>query len=361
MLSICMMMHASHLTDMDLTAALVRLAQNEREATVDLIVHLAEFDARRLYEGAGFSSLFKYCRAVLRLSEGATYNRIESARAARRYPVIVDMLIAGALSPTTARLLARHLTPENHEELLEAARGKGRRDVEELLARRFPKPDVVASVRKLPAPRLAPLMAAFAPNPPAVGTIADETPPPFGAAGLPPATPVGFPAMTYAPERHEVVRPLAPDRYEVRFAATTEMRDQLRLAQDLLSHAIPSGNVAEVIERALRLLVEDLTRRKLAWTALPRISRGQSETSRHIPAAVRRVVWLRDGGQCAFVSSDGHRCGETRFIEFHHVVPYAAGGLPTVENIQLRCRAHNGHEAFLFYGRDSRPARVDGV
>jgi len=64
--------HASHLSDQELTTALRRLAQDEREATVALIVHLAEFDARRLYEPAGFSSLFKYCRAVLRLSEDAS-------------------------------------------------------------------------------------------------------------------------------------------------------------------------------------------------------------------------------------------------------------------------------------------------
>src|SRR5713226_10315953 len=114
-------MHAAHLSDTDLVARLSRLAHGEREATVALIVHLAEFDARRLHEPAGFSSLFKYCRAVLRLSEDAVYNRIESARAARRFPVIVDMLLARTLSPTTARLLARRLTPENQQELLSAA------------------------------------------------------------------------------------------------------------------------------------------------------------------------------------------------------------------------------------------------
>jgi len=64
-------MQATHLTDQELTSALRQLAQDEREATVALIVHLAEFDARRLYEPAGFSSLFKYCRALLRLSEDA--------------------------------------------------------------------------------------------------------------------------------------------------------------------------------------------------------------------------------------------------------------------------------------------------
>ena len=119
--------HASLLNDQELTAALIRLAQDEREATVALIVHLAEFDARRLYEPAGFPSLFQYCRAVLRLSEDAVYNRIQSARAARRFPAIVDMLRARTLSPTTARLLARRLTPENHQDLLCAASGLAKR------------------------------------------------------------------------------------------------------------------------------------------------------------------------------------------------------------------------------------------
>src|SRR5450432_2731246 len=69
-------------------AAVSRLAGNEREATAALIIHLGELDVRRLYEGAGFPSLFQYCVTVLHLSEGATYNRIETARAARRFPAI---------------------------------------------------------------------------------------------------------------------------------------------------------------------------------------------------------------------------------------------------------------------------------
>ncbi len=72
---------ASHLGDQELTTALRRLAQDERQTTVALILHLAEFDARRLYEPAGFSSLFKYCRAVLRLSE--TLSTTGSSRPAR--------------------------------------------------------------------------------------------------------------------------------------------------------------------------------------------------------------------------------------------------------------------------------------
>jgi hypothetical protein len=157
-----------------------------------------------------------------------------------------------------------------------------------------------------------------------------------------------------------VVRPLAPERYEIRFTASAEMREKLRVAQDLLGHAIPSGDLAQVFDRALSLLVADLSRRKFAATARPRQSRGQSDESRNVPAEVKRLVAARDQRRCAFVAPNGRRCDERRFLEFHHVVPYAAGGLPTAENIQLRCRAHNGYEADLFYGPGKRRLR-DGV
>ena len=340
--------HASHLNDQELTTALRRLAQDEREATVALIVHLAEFDARRLYEPAGFSSTFRYCRAILSLSEDAVYNRIEAARAARRFPVIVDMLLARTLSPTTARLLARRLTPGNHQELLSAASGLGKDDVEKLLAERFPEPEVKASVRRAPTVAVAvPAVGAV------VATLSSAAPEVGGA--------IAGEAMVRcipAPPR-PTVRPIAAERYEVRFTATEETREKLRCAQDLLGHAVPSGDLAQVFDRALTALIDELVRRKFAATPHPRGRRGQAKESDNIPADVRRKVYVKDGGRCAFVSIDGHRCGERRFIEFHHVIPRAAGGKATVENIQLRCRAHNGHEVDLFFGPGKRRLRGD--
>ncbi|HEX7126283.1 MAG TPA: HNH endonuclease, partial [Thermodesulfobacteriota bacterium] len=85
-------------------------------------------------------------------------------------------------------------------------------------------------------------------------------------------------------------------------------------------------------------------------TDRPRVGTPPRPGSRHIPAAVRRAVWARDGGRCAFVSRTGRRCTERGFLEFHHVRPYAAGGAATVENIELRCRAHNGYEAERMFG-----------
>jgi hypothetical protein len=146
------------------------------------------------------------------------------------------------------------------------------------------------------------------------------------------------------------VRPLAPERYEVRFTASAETCAKLRRAQDLLRHVVPTGDTATVVDRALTLLIEDLERKKFAITDRPRPSRRTSGSARKPAAHVKRAVSHRDAGRCAFVGTNGRRCETRALLEFHHVIPYAMGGEATVENIQLRCRAHNGYEANLYYG-----------
>ena len=117
---------------------------------------------------------------------------------------------------------------------------------------------------------------------------------------------------------------------------------------------------AEIFDRALTALLEDFARTECAATQRPRASRGTARGSRHIPAMVKRAVWLRDGSRCAFVARSGRRCAERGFLELHHVEPHAVGGEATVDNIQLRCRAHNAYEAELFYG-PAKLVRGDGV
>src|SRR5262249_23524652 len=117
---------ARELSNVALVDEVGRLARRDREVTAAFIVHIAEFDARRLYAEAGFNSTYRYCIEVLHLSEDAAWNRIDAGRAARAYPAVLEMLITGALSPATARMLRPHLTPQNHRELLAAASGKSK-------------------------------------------------------------------------------------------------------------------------------------------------------------------------------------------------------------------------------------------
>jgi len=106
-----------------------------------------------------------------------------------------------------------------------------------------------------------------------------------------------------------------------------------------------------IVDRALTVLIEDLERTKLAAARRPRSNGASASSSRHVPAVVKRAVWTRDQGRCAFVGNQG-RCPETGFLEFHHVVPFAEGGATTADNLHLRCRSHNALEAERHFGRD---------
>lgn len=108
-----------------------------------------------------------------------------------------------------------------------------------------------------------------------------------------------------------------------------------------------------MFDRALSALLVELEKTRLAVASQPRAARTSDPGSRHIPAAVKRSVWKRDGGQCAFSGARG-RCTERGFLQFHHVRPFAAGGAAVDENIELRCAAHNQYEADLFFGADDR-------
>ena len=324
-------------SDDQLLAELRRLAASERVATANLLASLIEMDTRRLYLREGCSSLFTYCTQVLHLAEGAAYNRIEAARAARRFPPVLDAIADGSLTLTSARLLAPHLTTENHQAVLDAARHKAKREIELLIATLHPRPPVATVIRKVsPAPgagtrKLDVISCSASP------LSLDSTP----RSAIP---------ATWQPTRASA-SPLTRDNYRLQLTISTETHAKLRTAQDLLRHTIPDGDLAAVLDRALTLLIYDLERRRCATVGNPRINEVSSADgrTRHIPAAVRREVWRRDQGRCAF-TSNSRRCTETAFLEFHHVAPYAAGGLAVVDNIQLRCRAHNQYEAELFFG-----------
>ena len=321
---------AARLSDRELLQRVSDFAGRERAATADLVAHLAELDRRQLHRGEGYGSLFAYCTGALRFSEQAAYARIVSARAIRRLPVLLDRLSDGSLSLSTLCLLAPHLTAENHEAVLAKAMGRSKRQVEELVALIAPMADVEPSVRKLPAP-VPPTRATEPVHAPQQQSVAASLPPP--AAHRP------------------LVAPLAPERYRVQFTVGTETHEKLRRAQDLLRREIPDGDPGTIFDRALTLLLEDVARRKLAQTLNPRPSHGTEATrSRHVPAHVRRAVWLRDGGRCAFVAKNGRRCDERAYLEFHHVEPYGVGGETTTANLSLRCRSHNAYEAEVLFG-----------
>ena len=139
-----------HVSDDDLLRRLVSLLGDSRRTECELVAHIGEADSRRLYAREASPSMFAYCTEVLHLSEAEAYLRITAARAAREYPVILDMLGDGRLHLSGIAKLVPHLTRENAASLLSRAAYRSKRQVEELVAEVAPRPDVPTLVRKLP-------------------------------------------------------------------------------------------------------------------------------------------------------------------------------------------------------------------
>ena len=106
------------MTDDELVEALSRLAVRRSHITTELVAHIGELDARRLYAKYACSSTFSYCEQRLRLSASTTGKAINVARMARRFPLALEMLRAGETHMSHLVLLAPHLTEENHQPLL---------------------------------------------------------------------------------------------------------------------------------------------------------------------------------------------------------------------------------------------------
>lgn len=322
-----------HTTDDQLVTAMPRLARNERTATADFVAGLAEFDRRKLYLGLGFPSIYSYCATQLYLKEGAAYRRIETARASRRHSVILEMLRDGRLSVATVALIGPSLRGPDGETLLEEVSGKSKREVELILARRNPQPPVPSVVRKLPEPKPVVMTAAAGPAPTQESPLALAD---LAASAAPAPTP---------PSRRPIVAPLSESHYKLQVTISAAARERLQQIQDLMRHRIPKGDPAAIVEHALDVLHAQLLREKAAIVAKPRAGKAATEgKGRYIPASVRRDVFRRDKGRCAYVAPDGRTCGSTSGVEFHHVRPYAVGGEAAAANLERRCRAHNGFE-----------------
>ena len=348
----------SHLSDDALLLDGKRLVGHGFKTDAMLLTRITEIDCRQLYRREGHPSMYSFMIGEWHLSEDAAYKRIHGARVAQRFPAVLIALAEGRLHMRAVLMLACRLTPANAEELVAAATHKSRFEIQRLLSERFPQPDLPErfepigsppAVATVPMPareavhQLAPEQVHVAiPEQRSQGHIAPPVPEP---ARQPAPIPAELPA------RAQRVTPLSPERFGLQLTLDREAHDLLQCARELMGHENPSGEILPVLKGALRLFVDHLRERKFAATNSPRHSRP-STSPRHIPAAVRRAVWERDGGRCTFVGASGKRCPARGMLEFDHRVPVAQGGQGTVENVRLVCRAHNQYAAERAFGAD---------
>jgi 5-methylcytosine-specific restriction endonuclease McrA len=352
------------ISDDDLLHELASLLRQSRRVEADLVAHIGEVDARRLFRREACPSMFAYCTEALGLSEAEAYLRITVARASREHPPLLTMLREGRLHLSALARLAPHLTVANRAAVLGRAVGRSKRQIEALIAELAPRPDAAAVIRRLPQRRVTGVDGL--PNRqqggPAAG-IRSSASPGVGGSGVGGSTsperelvPERVRGSVPSPGRPAAIEALALARYKVQFTASAAFRDKIERLKELMRSSVPDGDLAAVIEVAVTEKLERLEARRFAKTTRHRPVRAGSEaqtTSRHIPAAVRRAVHERDGDRCSYASGTGRRCSARGRLEYHHRLPFAVGGKHTVAGVSLVCKAHNRYLAEVDYGREA--------
>jgi hypothetical protein len=226
----------STMSDRELVERLVELLREERRLTAAVLVHLGEVEARQLYRPAAYSSMHGYCTRALGMSEDQAFKRIRAARVVRRFSVVGAAVEEGLLHLSGVVLLAPRLTADNACALVAEASGKSKAEIDVVLARVAPKPDVPQRLER----------------------VAEQTElAPAAGDGVAPAPP------RYV-EGGAKLAPLAPERFALQVTIGEATERKLRRAQALLRHQVPSGDLAEVVDRALDALLDRVEGRKFA-------------------------------------------------------------------------------------------------
>jgi hypothetical protein len=224
--------------DLDLLTR--NLAAEENENVARIIAHLSEISRRGTYILLSYGSLFNYCVKRLRLSEGSISRRIQVARVSRRFPQILDAMFQGALSLTAASLLAPHLTEANAEKLIAEARGKTKREVQEIIVKFSPKPEFKPSRRKISRPEAeagdAGVEEAWAEIDAELARLRGER----ARSGDP----------------RPIFEPATEERYNYRFSAGREFTGKLERFAEVIGVELPHFYMEEVLGKALEIALE---------------------------------------------------------------------------------------------------------
>ncbi len=370
----------SSLSDNRLIRQIESLRGKEQKVLAGILRHLVEIERRRLYLPRGYSSLFEFCTQHLKYSRSSAGRRVAAARSLARFPVLEGYLLNGEVNLYALSLVSGILTEDNIEQVISGIRNRSTSEVESLVARHRPGRIVRDRVRTV---------CVMEPETRKRGKERDDTAaagstsawntggansagragstPGAGSRKLPDPVVEGSGSNTL--ERVRISR-----KYKLEFAVDPEFMRKFKRTKTLLSNRYPGGIGFE--ELFMLLMDEYIDRHSPEGRAARRekrhahksdqdrdptreigsvkarlVSNGEGEIrSRNIPQRVRDEVFLRDGGKCTFIGSDGRRCESRWNLQIDHILPFARGGDNSPGNLRLLCGKHNRLEAERVYG-----------
>jgi hypothetical protein len=326
------------LTDAALVEKTLCLVREERRLTLEVIHHLHEIDARKLYLERGYPSLFEFCMRELGYEEGPAYRRIAAMRLIREIPEVEVKVQEGKLSLSTVSQLqgffrsekkrGEGLSLEEKKDLLQACEGMSKRETERLLLEKRPEARPFDRERPITATetelrmvidedlrkkleRLRNLVAHRNPNPTyneLLHILADVA------------------LERLDPAERKVRNPPSPGKVKVENSGKVKVEN--------------SGKVE--VENSAKVKVENSGGAKATPGEGSSKSKASSELLRFPNAALKREIWIRDRGKCQYRDlKTGRVCASSFQVQVDHVEPFSLGGKTTAENLRLLCRKHN--------------------
>jgi HNH endonuclease len=340
---------------MNIITRIESLRTREHEATVALITALLECDRSEDHVALGYSGMWDFLVSHLNYSNAAASRRYKAMKCARKFPQVLDMLRKhqtnlSALAQAEATL-AKAADPQ---ELLGEICGKSQRQVEEVLARHNPQPKKKEQIRRVTVKSAA---GSAASPPPDQDLFTEPTSAPEVRTSE---------AATSAPEQPTPPTPQLEERVAISFSVRAETYEEFEKARLFLSRKLPQG---VTMEAAFEELLDFYLKHKAPKNPRPSKQRASRKTAskpgisadntvhpnhsnrtvhrttRHIPAAVRRDVFERDGHRCTYAGLTGKQCGSSYDLELDHIQPFAVGGKHVADNLRVLCATHNQHRA----------------
>ena len=319
------------LSDKELIETTTTLRGKEKELLFELLLHIGEIDGRGLYRDEGYPSLFVYLNTGLGYSKAASYRRVQVARLLRRFPEACSALGSESLSFSALVEISKVAIAENISELLRKCEGKSLEEVEHILLREGahqPKrKECVKVVRTQKVPTI-PTQTLF---PQIV-----ETPP----------------AKSEVSEQGSAAEPSLEECFRLELEVDQEFMSLYTEVKALSGGNGMEGALKKVMKEYIQRNSPKEREKRRAKSPHKKPTPVSDKRSRHIPVQVRDQVYLRDRGRCTFVAPSGKRCCAREKLEYDHIQPYSLGGEHVVENLRLRCHAHNQLEAERVFGKE---------
>jgi hypothetical protein len=119
-----------------------------------------------------------------------------------------------------------------------------------------------------------------------------------------------------------------------------EKEDPVRKAERAMTQAMKRA-VKRAATRSLNQMATSEMTGEVDQSLPASLESSAPSRSRYRISLIEHEVNLRDEGRCTHIEKTGERCEERRWLEKHHLIPFAEGGEHSAENLVTLCSAHH--------------------